>query len=90
MGDGGIGEQPMPFGAWEKFQLGWLDYKAIHAGRSGTVELRPGQSLSDRKYNGAIVVLPDKQVQLDLGDPCDACDDRFFWSDARATTSTPG
>jgi immune inhibitor A len=81
VGDGGIGEQPMPFGAWEKFQLGWLDYRSIHAGRSGTVVLRPGQALSDRSYNGAIVVLPDKEVQLDLGDPCDACGDRFFWSD---------
>ena len=37
-GDEGIGDRPMPFGAWEKFQLGWLDYKAIHAGRSGTVD----------------------------------------------------
>lgn len=79
--DEGIGDQPMPFGAWEKFQLGWLDYKSIHAGNNGTVELRPGQVLSDRKYNGAIVVLPDKQVQLDLGDPCDECGERFFWSD---------
>ena len=49
VGDGGIGDQPMPFGAWEKFQLGWLDYRSIHAGRSGTVVLRPGQALSDRK-----------------------------------------
>jgi immune inhibitor A len=79
--DEGIGDQPMPFGAWEKFQLGWLDYKAIHAGRSGSVTLRPGQALSDRKFNGAVVVLPDKKVQLDLGDPCDSCGQRFFWSD---------
>ena len=79
--DEGIGDRPMPFGAWEKFQLGWLDYRAIHAGRTGSVTLRPGQALDDRAYNGAIVVLPDKKSQLDLGDPCDACDDRFFWSD---------
>ena len=79
--DEGIGDRPMPFGAWEKFQLGWLDYKTVHAGRSATVDLRPGQALSDRKYNGAVVVLPDKKVQLDLGDPCSTCGERFFWSD---------
>ena len=72
----------MPFGAWEKFQLGWLDYKSIHAGRSrDRRRCARDRSLSDRKYNGAIVVLPDKQVQLDLGDPCDECGERFFWSD---------
>ena len=24
-GDAGIGDRPMPLGAWDKFQLGWLD-----------------------------------------------------------------
>ena len=24
-GDAGIGDPPMPFGAWDKYQLGWLD-----------------------------------------------------------------
>ncbi len=31
--DPGIGDPPMPFGAWEKFQLGWLDYDVARAGR---------------------------------------------------------
>ena len=25
-GDAGIGDRPMPMGAWDKFPLGWLDY----------------------------------------------------------------
>ena len=78
--DEGIGDRPMPFGAWEKFQLGWLDYETVHTGRTQRIRLRPGQSLSDRAYNGAIVILPDKQVQLDLGDPCATCGERFYWS----------
>jgi immune inhibitor A len=79
-GDPGIGDRPMPFGAWEKFQLGWLDYKTFRPGHTAKVVLRPGQSLSTRHYNGAIVVLPDKQVPLQLGDPCPTCGERFYWS----------
>ena len=78
--DAGIGDRPMPFGAWEKFQLGWLDYKTFRAGHTDRGVLRPGQSLSDRHHNGAIVLLPDKQVQLELGDPCATCGERFYWS----------
>ena len=41
-GDDGIGDRPMPFGAWEKFQLGWLDYKSVHAGRAATIDAASG------------------------------------------------
>ncbi len=80
-GDDGIGDRPMPFSAWEKFQLGWLNYKSVHAGRSQTITLKPGQRVGGNKYNGAVVILPDKEVALDLGDPCAECGERFFWSD---------
>ncbi len=79
-GDDAIGDRAMPFGAWEKFQLGWLDYESVQAGQDERIRLRPGQSLSDRAHNGAVVVLPDKQVQLALGDPCATCGERFYWS----------
>ncbi|WP_395691013.1 immune inhibitor A domain-containing protein [Nocardioides sp.] len=80
-GDGGIGEQPQPFGAWEKFQLGWLDYQVARAGRSGTYQLRPGQSLKGSQPNGLITVLPDKPVTFQYGDPCDTCGEKFYYSD---------
>ncbi len=80
--DPGIGDHPTPFGAWEKFQLGWLDYKTFRAGHTDTGVLRPNTSTSDRRRNGAIVILPDKQVALDIGEPCAECDERYYYSDA--------
>ncbi len=32
--DDGIGDRPMPFGAWDKFQLGWLKYDVVRSDRS--------------------------------------------------------
>jgi len=78
--DEGIGDRPMPFGAWEKFQLGWLDYDVARAGRTASFALRPGQSLRGTQPNGLIVLLPDKQVPLGLGDPCAECGERYFYS----------
>ena len=43
-GDPGIGDRAQPFGAWDKFQLGWLDYDVVRPQRGGTFTLRPGQS----------------------------------------------
>ncbi|GAA1165578.1 immune inhibitor A domain-containing protein [Nocardioides aquiterrae] len=79
-GDQGIGEQPQPFGAWDKFQLGWLDYDVARAGRPGTYKLRPGQSTSGTRPNGLVVLLPDKNVTFQYGDPCDTCGEKFYYS----------
>lgn len=79
-GDRGIGEHPQPFGAWDKFQLGWLDYRTIRAGHEGTYKIRPGQSTSGDQANGLIVLLPDKQVTFQYGDPCDTCGEQFYYS----------
>ncbi|WP_395659525.1 immune inhibitor A domain-containing protein [Nocardioides sp.] len=79
-GDGGIGEQPQPFGAWDKFQMGWLDYDVARAGRPGTYHLRPGQSTSGSQSNGLVVLLPDKDVTFQYGDPCATCGERFYYS----------
>ena len=80
--DPGIGDRPMPFGAWEKFQLGWLDYDTVRPDRGGTFKLRPGQSTSGSEANGLIVQLPDKEVALDLGAPCGSCGESYFYSDS--------
>ena len=79
-GDEGIGEQPQPFGAWDKFQLGWLNYDLARAGRPGTYRLRPGQSQSGKEANGLIVLLPDKNVTFQFGAPCDTCGAKFYYS----------
>jgi immune inhibitor A len=72
----------MPFGAWDKFQLGWLDYDSVRADRGGTFKLRPGQATSGNAANGLVVMLPDKNVVLDLGAPCGTCGEHYFYSDS--------
>ncbi len=74
--------RPQPFGAWEKFQLGWLDYDVARTGRSGTYKLRPGQSTKGSEANGLIVLLPNKSVTFEYGEPCADCGERFFFSDS--------
>ncbi|WP_041546783.1 MULTISPECIES: immune inhibitor A domain-containing protein [unclassified Nocardioides] len=78
--DAGIGDRPQPMGAWEKFQLGWLDYDTINAGHSGTFRLRPGASTTGSQANGLIVLLPDKDVTFQYGEPCAECGERFYFS----------
>ncbi len=78
--DEGIGDRPMPFGAWEKFQLGWLDYDVARAGRSSKHWIRPGQSTKGKEHNALMVLLPDKEVTTELGDPCATCGDAYYYS----------
>lgn len=95
-GDPGIGDRPQPFGAWEKFQLGWLDYDVARAGRSSTHVLRPGQSTSGSAANGLITILPDKEVVSQLGEPAADGGERFYYStsgndlDTRMTAAVDG
>ncbi len=79
VGDPGIGDKAMPMGAWEKFQLGWLDYDVARAGRVSEHTLRPNQS-EGRQKDGLIVLLPNKHVQLELGEPCAECGEKYFYS----------
>jgi immune inhibitor A len=96
VGDAGVGDRPMPFGAWDKFQLGWLDYAVARAGRDSTHALRPAQSLTSMGRNGLVVLLPDKRVRETLGAPCAGCGESFYYSqsgdnlDNRLTTEVSG
>ncbi|MEU4218274.1 immune inhibitor A domain-containing protein [Actinoplanes sp. NPDC026623] len=66
--DQGIGTRPGDLGAWNKLQLGWFDYETVVAGQSKTLNLGP-QEYNTAKAQGAVVVLPDKEVTTDLGAP---------------------
>ena len=79
--DDGIGDRPMPFGAWDKFQLGWLKYDVVRSDRSQNVRLRPGQATTGRGQNAAVVLLPDKEVTSSFGDPCATCGSAYYYSD---------
>jgi immune inhibitor A len=80
--DNGIGDRPMPFGAWDKFQLGWLDYAVMRHDRSRKFALRPGQQVTKKGINGVIVLLPNKEVTLELGAPCAECGSAYYYSDS--------
>ncbi|MFE9691699.1 immune inhibitor A domain-containing protein [Micromonospora sp. NPDC005806] len=66
--DGGIGERGGDLGAWNKLQLGWLDYEVVKAGQKRTLELGP-QEYNSTKAQGAVVVLPRRTYTFDNGAP---------------------
>ena len=66
--DGGLGERGGDLGAWNKLQLGWLDYEYVTAGTEKRVELGPAE-YNSKKPQSLIVGLPPKTVTVDLGAP---------------------
>ena len=72
-----LGTRPGDLGAWNKLQLGWFDYEAVAAGSKKTLDLGP-QEYNTSKAQGAVVVLPKKNVSVDNGAP--ASGDKQFWS----------
>ena len=55
-------------GAWEKFQLGWLNYDVAFAGKISSHRLGPAEA-STKAAQGLFVLLPDKATQLVLAKP---------------------
>ena len=71
LGDEGepfIGDRAGDLGAWQKLQLGWLDYEIVPAGQRRTLDLGPEEYNSD-KAQAVVVPLPDKEVVTQLGAP---------------------
>jgi immune inhibitor A len=56
-----IGNAPSHMGAWEKFQLGWLNYEVAFAGQKSEHKLGPMET-NTKQAQGLFVVLPDKEV----------------------------
>ncbi|WP_418276040.1 immune inhibitor A domain-containing protein [Isoptericola jiangsuensis] len=69
-GDQGIGTRPADLGVWDKLQLGWLDYETVVAGQKRTIDLGPHE-YNSKKAQGVAVVLPDKEVTVDLPTPAE-------------------
>ncbi|MEJ5946343.1 immune inhibitor A domain-containing protein [Pseudokineococcus basanitobsidens] len=72
-----IGSRAGDMGAWEKLQLGWLDYETVVAGQKRRMVLGP-QEYNTADAQGVVVVLPDKEVTTQLGAP--ATGERQWWS----------
>lgn len=71
IGDGGskgIGDAPTDMGVWEKFQMGWLNYDVAFAGEVSNHTLGPAE-FNTKNPQALFVVLPDKLVDFEVGDP---------------------
>jgi immune inhibitor A len=71
-GKNGIGNRPVDFNAWDKLQLGWLNYTTVdpfpQPGRGTEVRLGP-EEYNTRNPQAAIVPLPQKEVDTVVGTP---------------------
>jgi immune inhibitor A len=89
IGDGGrdgIGDNPTDLGAWELFQLGWLDqqgtkgpfYEVVQYGQTATVKLGANVPAQKNASQALFVILPDKKRIDTIGNP--ASGTQFFYS----------
>jgi immune inhibitor A len=76
--DVGLGQRSADLGAWEKLQLGWLDYEIMLPSQNRRLWLGPHEFNSNRAQ-AAVVVLPKKKVTFDLAAPFAGA--QSWWSD---------
>ncbi|MFD9701867.1 immune inhibitor A domain-containing protein [Lentzea sp. NPDC059081] len=72
------GERANEFSAWDKLQLGWLDYEVAVAGQEKVFELGPHE-YNSAKAQGLVVVLPDISKSFDYGTPF--AGSKMWWSE---------
>lgn len=79
LGDGteDIGSKPGHMGAWEKFQLGWLNYEVARAGEKSVHRLGP-MEFNTKQAQGVFVILPKKEVVTNISTPFEG--DYFYYS----------
>jgi immune inhibitor A len=63
-----LGTRPGDIGAWQKLQLGWLDYEVVKAGQKRTLNLGP-EEYNSKKPQAAVITLPKKPVTTTLPTP---------------------
>ena len=73
-----IGTRAGDLSAWDKLQLGWLDYEVVWPARTRPLDLGPHE-YNTAKPQAVVVVLPEKTVTFDYGDPF--AGERIWWSD---------
>jgi immune inhibitor A len=86
----GIGNRPVDFDAWDKFQLGWLNYQIARPFTEGKTEVKLGPAETNTKQaQGVFVILPKKAVDTQVGAPTDGAKALFSGSgDSYDTTAT--
>ena len=73
----GIGTKPIHMGAWEKFQLGWLNYEVARAGQKSDHRLGPVET-NTKQAQTVFVILPQKTVVTELATPYEGS--KLFYS----------
>src|SRR6476646_9919716 len=68
-GTDSIGTRPGYEAAWEKLQLGWLDYQAVNYGKDAKVKLGPADRDGKKAPQAILVNLPDKTVHTGYNTP---------------------
>jgi immune inhibitor A len=76
-GDNAIDTRAADLSAWDKLQLGWFDYETVLGGQEATLDLGPHE-YNSKKAQGAVVVLPKKQVTSAL--PVPPSGSKQWWS----------
>ncbi|HEX7974686.1 MAG TPA: immune inhibitor A domain-containing protein [Anaerolineales bacterium] len=81
MGDGtiDIGSKSSHMGAWEKYQLGWLNYEVAYAGQKAEFKLGP-MEFNTKQAQGLFVILPKKSVVSNIGAPF--AGSKYYYSSA--------
>lgn len=70
MGDGteDIGSKSSHMGAWEKFQLGWLNYEVAYPDKLSAHRLGP-MEFNTKQAQAVITILPKKSVTTEISKP---------------------
>lgn len=72
-----IGNKGSHMGAWEKFQLGWLNYEVARAGVKTVHKIGP-MEFNTKQAQGLFVILPPKTVETNVGAPYAGA--RYYYS----------
>ncbi|MFT3891355.1 MAG: immune inhibitor A [Anaerolineales bacterium] len=72
-----IGSKPGHMGAWEKFQLSWLNYEVASWGKKSEHKLGPAET-NTKQAQGLFVVLPKKSVTANISTPFEGA--KFYYS----------
>jgi immune inhibitor A len=81
LGDGqtDVGSTPNDFSAWDKFQLGWLNYDTAAAGVYSDHKLGPAET-NTKKAQALVVSLPEDKNVLNVHDPINKYGTKAWWS----------
>ena len=84
-----LGTRAGDLSAWDKLQLGWLDYETTRAGQTRTLELGPHE-YNSAKAQALVTVLPKKPVVTQYGKPFSGTKQYFSGNQDDLTSSMSG